>query len=875
MLHRLLAFLCVLALGTSISLAAPRQEAPGPIVELDEMMVVSMSEAWDRARNPKILVMFGITEGNRIRYDVRAHTLERISAPLTNELNRAFPGGLVALEIAKVREHNIIGRINRNLGDDLAPGADKALAELFDADIIIDVALLPGARRGEYAPSMRAVDTRSAVVVASSNLLSANLLNNPQIGHVYAAELARAFGEGFVNTVGQGRHGRAREYLFRLIGVDGEGGLTARDGRDIARMIENKLEHNVVRADSEESVEQDQRFILLTVRYKGLLRDLMDDIEDEILSELDLGWKTLSSQGVDVSAIVFKAERPEWHLYTDPSNPEAIKLQQRRKSGLVNHGFPKLAIVMGKELIEYGFSAASDDGAAPEHYDSEPIRYALENRFKMFGFKVVDLAALDRQTKAGQRNAEHYDNLPHLIESLKAIDDVDLILHINELNNGRDGQFIARLIEPKTGTVVGSQAWPDPAASRLNKYSVKPGEADDIARFVTGRLLARWDRHAAQDVESLDLQIRNVTNTQKILAFVDLVRTVSGVKRVVDIQISTPVAQMELLYSENTDILVLRLMESIGAAFPGAELQRLGAGLVVNLTPKTLSEQELAERREKAVSLDIDPDQADKNAQPQVHLTPQEKVTNALREARDSIWLIYIETEDGAWTGTGWTVREGLLATNAHVLGDLPERLARGEKVSAVAWNDRDRSTTLTLGRAWRHPKWNGERGFGLKEFWYDVGLIEVADGGYAGQPLQLANAQELDQLTAPVLAGYIGFPSRGTIKMKQNDLPVKQAFIGQINAILDTSLTPGSASRDRMFMHNITSAHGASGSPIFGEHGHVIGLLNSGQLASVMRMGENNDLDRDFVNTGFNGGLMVNILTDFMESIRKEIDND
>jgi hypothetical protein len=845
--------------------AQPRPEAPGPVVELPAETVDQMNEAWERNRNPKMLVMFGVADGGRMRYDLRSSALDRISAPLLNELNRAFPGGLVALEVAAARERDLLDRINRNLGADLDADAETSLAEAFGADIIIDVALMPGGRAGEYAPSLKAVDTRNASIIATTSLRSVDPLSHPQIGFVYGTELAKRFGEGFVLAVGKENGGRPQTYSIKLIAMAGDSGLDSRDARRLARSIEEDV-RDVNWAEAEEVVEGDQRYIKLEVRYAGRSRDLLDDIELDVLEPLGLGWNLLSVDGIDIAAVAFKAVRPQWHVLTDANDQDGQAARQLLYSQLVEGGLPRLAVLVGDEVSEFGMASTTETESVAR-LDPEIIRTALENQFADLGFRIVDAAALQRQVDTARGNAERYDNLPHLLEALGELQGVDLVVHVNQAGTRGSGVLVVRFFDPKSAEVIGTQSWPDQSASKLAAYSVSPNRADEVARFISGRLLERWNRVASQNLDTIDLQIRNVADPQKVLAFVDVARdAVRGVRSIADVQIATPVASMELVYEGDESSLTLSLLEQLGAAFPGAEIQKLGAGIVVNLRPVVLSEQELRQRREREIRLDVTSPEEDAQGAP-LEEPAQKTIAETLREARDSVWLIQVQTETVSWVGTGWTVGPGLLATNAHVVGDVPERRAAGQQVRVIAWSDADGARELVLGRAWRHPRWSE----GGEEFWYDVGVFEVTSGN-AGNPLEIAADAELDELIAPIIAGYVGFPSEHAIKGR---LPSKQAFIGQINAVLDTSLTPTSSSRaDRMVTHNMTSSQGSSGSPIFGEDGKVVALLNAGSFRSIVTANRDGTIGESTVPTGFNAGVMVDILTDFIKSIERELND-
>ncbi len=95
-----------------------------------------------------------------------------------------------------------------------------------------------------------------------------------------------------------------------------------------------------------------------------------------------------------------------------------------------------------------------------------------------------------------------------------------------------------------------------------------------------------------------------------------------------------------------------------------------------------------------------------------------------------------------------------------------------------------------------------------------------------------IADKENLQKLKAGMPVGFLGFPMEYLIKGNVNlESPVATMQTGIITAISDFNFKDAGFSGNYCIRHNLPSAGGASGSPIFNTEGQVVALLNGGNI--------------------------------------------
>jgi hypothetical protein len=114
----------------------------------------------------------------------------------------------------------------------------------------------------------------------------------------------------------------------------------------------------------------------------------------------------------------------------------------------------------------------------------------------------------------------------------------------------------------------------------------------------------------------------------------------------------------------------------------------------------------------------------------------------------------------------------------------------------------------------------------------YDVALLEVGEDVPASAMLKLASDDELRALKAGSVVGTAGYPTEGVVgSLVQGYGATPTLHIGTVTGITDFFFLPADSEHGRLIHHDLPSAGGASGSAIVGHSGHVVALLNAGNV--------------------------------------------
>ena len=859
-------------------------------VQATDEALDQIAETWERDRNPKILLILGVEEDGEVDYNHTSQMSNRIASPLKRHLRSATDrDSVVVPDLRRLREANALDRLRRDAGDSLPQAGVEALTAAFHADLIIDLTFLRSTEPGRYAVNMVVYDTRTSAEVASDSLRTVAPDLTESRGVVMADAMIRSLAREYAPQR-RPHASRARTFEFRVLGIAGDDGV----GQGALRRITTALEvhgEEVKWAESEFVEMNGDGFAQMRVRYAGRQDGLIDLIERRVLPEFDLAWRVQGTDGTGATVYLFPDDVPDWYAMTNPGAPDFAQQCLRRNASLVASGLPKLGVVVGEDFAE-PLESFTGGGEAPQAgFEARALEGYLQDRFVALGFRVVDQTTLRAQLQRTHGNAARYENLPHLLQAMGDLESVDLVLHLNVVPDSNGRQFNARLFHVADAQVIGFQSWPNDAASRFNRYRVDLDDPEEVARYLTGQLIARYDRFAERSLNTLDVRIHNTNDVQDTLALVELIKeNVAAVTMATDLQVATPISSFELVYSGQRSDLTLALLDVVGQQMLGAEFQVLGSTLMINLDP--VVKQDAPPINPELIPI-VGPQDPD-DEEIFVPLGPNnDPFRSQLLEARDSVYCVGMQIDENFTPlGTAWQVAPGILATNAHVAMGLHLERARQIRdgaapatISFVAQRGPAHNPRVTLSPEMQiHPdylahqkEWGQylddvaqrkgvQRATELSAFvpvaGGDVALLRITRGDSA-KPLGLASQNTLENWITPTDSiAYIGFPTENLVRLSNLGAPAQHIDLGHVMAVTDFDALAGTPETRQLIHYDLVTAGGASGSPIFNDRGEVIAVNSAGSYV-FFKKGQEDPILR--VRTGVAYGQRVDLVHDLL----------
>ena len=223
---------------------------------------------------------------------------------------------------------------------------------------------------------------------------------------------------------------------------------------------------------------------------------------------------------------------------------------------------------------------------------------------------------------------------------------------------------------------------------------------------------------------------------------------------------------------------------------------------------------------------------------------------NAIAMSEESLYLVTIVNEDGEESpmGTAWVTENGYLATNAHVAEAVDELLSsEGSGLTALVRKGQMPNDEHTIESVIIHPAYepfeshwsdyeplllNHEGEAETLDFLggYDVALLKVDNVDTLGPALPLASNEEMREIKRGYPIAFNGFPMENLVNFNPRK-PLSNAQTGIITAITDFFRVTSFDHEGELIQHNLPATGGASGSPIFNSNGHVIAILNGGNV--------------------------------------------
>lgn len=185
--------------------------------------------------------------------------------------------------------------------------------------------------------------------------------------------------------------------------------------------------------------------------------------------------------------------------------------------------------------------------------------------------------------------------------------------------------------------------------------------------------------------------------------------------------------------------------------------------------------------------------------------------------------------------GTAWAFAPSRLGTNAHIALPVAELLAEGVEVHVLRHGSRGES--YRVWRATSHPRYEEARpnAFGRMPVGvpYDVGILDI-EGAFP-TTLRLADSATLAALGSGAPLAFIGFPMERLAGDNVNLAnPIATMQTGIVTSVSDFYLEDAGPAANLLIRHNLPSAGGASGSPLFIADGSVVGIHNGGNSTGL-----------------------------------------
>ena len=211
------------------------------------------------------------------------------------------------------------------------------------------------------------------------------------------------------------------------------------------------------------------------------------------------------------------------------------------------------------------------------------------------------------------------------------------------------------------------------------------------------------------------------------------------------------------------------------------------------------------------------------------------KMQDIIRKNKYAVGVIIIQTADNSGrisvipAGTAWACDERSFVTNAHVMESVKKHCKNllGDprvKKFAVAIALNESSEVCIVEGVKIHPEYTQSPESN------DFAVLFVRDP--VRHILSCAGKEELYALQQGDEIFYLGFPMEGLKNGNINvNSPTATMQDGRISSISDTTFGNGRVEDNILIRHNLPTAGGASGSPVFSVSGKVIAIVKGGNM--------------------------------------------
>lgn len=248
------------------------------------------------------------------------------------------------------------------------------------------------------------------------------------------------------------------------------------------------------------------------------------------------------------------------------------------------------------------------------------------------------------------------------------------------------------------------------------------------------------------------------------------------------------------------------------------------------------------------------------------------KPAHSLKEAGDQYRaatsvVVIVSAEKRFPMATAFAVAPHIFGTNGHVVDEVDKAVKLGNSCYIVTHAGKK---TYKVIRTVKHPKYSQSSQQELNSVGkrpsvpvYDVGLLEIE--GQHDITFPIAEKEDYLALGPGMSIAYLGYPMEGLAGGNiaiESPLSIMQT--GVISSVSDFYFADGGREKNLLIRHNLPATGGASGSPIFNEKGHVVGLLNGGNVS--LQVSANGHMQRQASAALINFGMRVDLLEELLD---------
>jgi len=558
----------------------------GPATTLTEVQKADLEKAWVDQKRPPMSLFVGYFErdgpvfrGTQLETQLRT----QIESMITSA--RGLQAAIILPDAIKLQQQQQQDAVKGNVAlENFVVIADLLQRQNTDARVAI-IVLLQSTGTGKATVSLQIRDLRNARSMGAKQYIAMDE-QQPDIGEVSKFSTAIVVEVAQILQRAAAERELGRPIQLRLLGL-----RNIEQVDDVALMLKKK--DGVVSVSA--TADRQARSVLaeFEVWYKGETRSLVG-VMREALKEDNQSLRQIQTRDDFVLAEILSTRRPAWWQLTDVEEPGFADKLKARARALQRKGNPRVAVVVGTDLVDP--VASFSDPQFQQDHGALAFRHAelanqIEDWLTQLGFKVIGAAPLRAKIADRIRQADRFADASKLVEALRNdMPDFDVVVYVNAApaRLGAGFNYTAQLINWQDATIVGSQRWPEPGFDAFDECPIDPANVKDVARYVVGNLIERWDRFADRRGSHATIQVvmKNVDDPNKIQQVADVFRSIQSVQPdgIDRVNVSGALAAFDVAYSGRPGPLIEAFNQKVGLlAFPVHVEGQSESELVLNL----------------------------------------------------------------------------------------------------------------------------------------------------------------------------------------------------------------------------------------------------------------------------------------------------